>query len=84
MNCRTIHLAAILLLIVCGSAFAQPKRLVVIKCDGLPYDLVNQIAQQRDPQSGKSVLPWIDFIFYQRGSRLSNFYVRGMSLSAPS
>jgi len=84
MNCRTIHLAAILLLIVCGSAFAQPKRLVVIKCDGLPYDLVNQIAQQRDPQSGKSVLPWIDHIFYQGGARLSNFYVRGMSLSAPS
>src|SRR6185503_2149107 len=33
---------------------------------------------------GKSLLPWIDHIFYQRGARLSNFYVRGMSLSAPS
>src|SRR6185436_11843404 len=29
-------------------------------------------------------LPWIDYIFHQRGTRLSNFYVRGMSLSAPS
>lgn len=63
---------------------AQPRRLVVIKCDGLPYDLVDKLVKQRDPQSGKSVLPWIDHIFYQRGSHLSNFYVRGMSLSAPS
>ncbi|HEU4834699.1 MAG TPA: alkaline phosphatase family protein [Pyrinomonadaceae bacterium] len=65
-------------------ALAQTKRLVVIKCDGLPYDVVDRFVKQRDPQSGKSVLPWIDYIFYQRGARLSNFYVRGMSLSAPS
>jgi hypothetical protein len=65
-------------------ALAQTKRLVVIKCDGLPHDVVDQFVKQRDPQSGKSVLPWIDYIFYQRGARLSNFYVRGMSLSAPS
>jgi hypothetical protein len=56
----------------------------VIKCDGLPYDVVDHFVKQHDPQSGKSVLPWIDHIFYQRGARLSNFYVRGMSLSAPS
>jgi hypothetical protein len=78
-------LAALLLLLVSyTSAAAQPKRLVVIKCDGMPYDMVDRLARQRDPQSGKSVLPWIDHIFYQRGARLSNFYVRGMSLSAPS
>jgi hypothetical protein len=82
---RTLLLAAfVLLLVAYPSAVAQPKRLVVIKCDGLPYDRVDQLARQRDPQSGKSVLPWIDHIFYQRGSRLSNFYVRGMSISAPS
>ena len=46
--------------------------------------MVDRLTRQRDPQSGKSVLPWIDHIFYQRGARLSNFYVRGMSLSAPS
>ena len=46
--------------------------------------MVDRLARQRDPLSGKSVLPWIDHIFYQRGSRLANFYVRGMSLSAPS
>ena len=75
---------AVLLLFVSLPALAQTKRLVVIKCDGLPYDVVDQFVKQRDPQSGKSVLPWIDYIFYQRGARLSNFYVRGMSLSAPS
>jgi hypothetical protein len=42
------------------------------------------MVKQRDPRTGKSALPWFDYIFYQRGTRLSNFYVRGMSLSAPS
>ncbi|HKG96697.1 MAG TPA: alkaline phosphatase family protein [Pyrinomonadaceae bacterium] len=74
----------LLLLCTASASLAQTKRLVVIKCDGLPYDLVDRLVKQRDPQSGKSVLPWIDHIFYQRGARLSNFYVRGMSLSAPS
>src|SRR5215204_5535015 len=77
-------LLSLILLIVAGASHAQSKRLVVIKCDGLPYDLVDRLVKQRDPQSGKSVLPWIDHIFYQRGARLSNFYVRGMSLSGPS
>jgi type I phosphodiesterase/nucleotide pyrophosphatase len=77
-------LTLVLLLVAYTSALAQPKRLVVIKCDGLPYDMVDRLVRQHDPQSGKSVLPWIDHIFYQRGARLSNFYVRGMSLSAPS
>ncbi len=74
----------LLLLFFSFPALAQTKRLVVIKCDGLPYNVVDRYVKQRDPQSGKSVLPWIDHIFYQRGARLSNFYVRGMSLSAPS
>jgi hypothetical protein len=85
MNRRTLFLAAFVLLLAWHSfAVAQPKRVVVIKCDGLGYETVDRLARQRDPLSGKSVLPWIDHIFYQRGSRLSNFYVRGMSLSAPS
>ena len=63
---------------------AQTKRLVVIKRDGLPYDFVEKFVKERDPQTGKSTLPWIDYIFHQRGTGLSNFYVRGMSLSAPS
>jgi len=63
---------------------AQIKRIVVIKCDGLPQGLVDRYTKERDPATGKSELPWIDYIFYQRGTRLNNFYVRGMSLSAPS
>ena len=81
---RLCAFAGVFLLLLCGSSFAQTKRLVVIKCDGLPYDVVDRFVKQRDPQSDKSLLPWIDYIFYQRGARLSNFYVRGMSLSAPS
>jgi hypothetical protein len=77
-------LALLLLLCFSSVSFAQTKRLVIIKFDGLPYDLVDRLVKQRDPQSGKSLLPWIDHIFYERGARLSNFYVRGMSLSAPS
>lgn len=83
---RYLRMALVLaVVVVCGaSAFAETKRVVIIKCDGLPYDLVDRLVKQRDKDTGKSVLPWIDHIFYQRGSRLSSFYVRGMSLSAPS
>ncbi|HEY8225184.1 MAG TPA: alkaline phosphatase family protein [Pyrinomonadaceae bacterium] len=69
---------------VASNAIAQPKRLVIVKCDGLPYGVVDKTVKERDPRTGKSLLPWIDYIFYQQGTRLSNFYVRGMSLSAPS
>ncbi len=55
-----------------------------MQCDGLPYDIVDRFVKERDPRTGKSQLPWFDYIFYQRGTRLSNFYVRGMSLSSPS
>ncbi len=63
---------------------AQAKRIVIVKCDGLPPDLVNSFVSERDPRTGKSRLPWIHHVFYQRGTRLANFYVRGLSLSAPS
>src|SRR6476469_6723308 len=75
---------AFLCLACSTTTFAQTKRVVIVKCDGLPYDLIDRFVKQRDSSTGKSVLPWIDYIFYQRGSRLSSFYVRGMSLSAPS
>lgn len=63
---------------------AQVKRVVIIKMDGLPNYLVDEYVNERDLATGKSVLPWFDYIFYQRGTRLPNFYVRGMSISAPS
>ena len=86
LSLRLCVFAGVFLFLLCASSssLAQTKRLVIIKCDGLPYDVVDRVVKQRDPQSGKSLLPWIDHIFYQRGARLSNFYVRGMSLSAPS
>jgi hypothetical protein len=60
------------------------KCVVVIKVDGLPYEMVERFASERDPRTGKSQLPWFDSVFFQNGTRLTNFYVRGMSLSAPS
>src|SRR4029453_11836579 len=82
-GCRVL-LDLVALLTCAAQCVAQTKRLVLIKVDGLPNDLSDLFVKQRDPISGKSSLPWIDYIFYQRGTRLSNFYVRGMSLSAPS
>jgi hypothetical protein len=73
-----------LLLLVPALCCAQAKRVVILKVDGLPNDLVDQFVKERDPRTGKSQLPWIEHIFYQRGTRVANFYVRGMSLSAPS
>jgi hypothetical protein len=67
-----------------SSAAAQTKRVVIVKVDGLPYELVERFAHERDPLTGKSLLPWFDNVFFQNGTRLTNFYVRGMSLSAPS
>jgi len=63
---------------------AQTKRVVIVKVDGLPYELVERFAHESDPLTGKSQLPWFDYIFFNNGTRLTNFYVRGMSLSAPS
>ena len=60
------------------------KRIVIVKTDGLPGYLVDRFVKERDPATGKSALPWIDEVFYKNGTRLANFYVRGMSLSGPS
>lgn len=63
---------------------AQTHRLVVIKIDGLPYRLVDRFVRERNPRTGKSQLPWFEHVFYERGSRVENFYTRGLSLSGPS
>jgi hypothetical protein len=60
------------------------KRLVVVKIDGLPFESVDKYVKQRDPITGKSQLPWFDEIFYKNGSRVENFYTRGISLSGPA
>jgi hypothetical protein len=60
------------------------KRVVVVKIDGLPSYYVDHFVRERDPKTGKSVLPWFDEVFYKNGSRVPYFYTRGMSLSGPS
>ena len=62
----------------------RAKRLVLIKIDGLPPRLVDEFANEIDHETGKSRLPWVKHCFYENGARVNNFYVRGMSLSAPS
>ena len=83
LRLHLVILSSLLILVAAPTSFAQVKRLVVLKVDGLPYAVVDR-AVQESPRTGKSQLPWIEHVFYQRGARLSNFYVRGMSLSAPS
>ncbi len=67
-----------------ATATPRTRRLVLIKIDGLPHRLVEEFANEIDPETGKSRLPWVKHVFYENGARLNNFYVRGMSLSAPS
>src|SRR5262249_22783569 len=81
---RLLTLAATALLLIGASSKAQTKRVVIVKVDGLPYDMVDRFVRERDPLTGKSRLPWFDHIFYANGTRMANYYVRGMSLSAPS
>ncbi|HEV2882293.1 MAG TPA: alkaline phosphatase family protein [Pyrinomonadaceae bacterium] len=75
---------ACLILLAAQSSLAGARRLVVVKADGLSQDVIERFVRERDPRTGKSLLPWIEHIFYERGTRLENFYVRGVSLSAPS
>ncbi|HYY98071.1 MAG TPA: alkaline phosphatase family protein, partial [Pyrinomonadaceae bacterium] len=75
---------ALLLFLQLAAHGAQAKRIVVIKVDGLPYETVDRYVRERDPRTGKSLLPWFEHVFYEGGARLENFYVRGMSLSGPS
>ncbi len=74
----------VLILLSAIPGLAEVKRIVVIKCDGLPPAYVDSVVREPDRRTGKSQLPWIEHVFYQRGTRLANFYVRGLSLSAPS
>ena len=64
----------------------EVNRLVIIKVDGLPERFVEQYA--REPagagREGHTLLPWIQEVFGKNGTWMDNFYVRGLSLSAPS
>lgn len=79
--CVSLFLMALFAIFACGQGV---KRVVVVKIDGLPAHYVDRFAKQRDPETGKSILPWFEEIFYKNGTRVPNFYTRGMSLSGPS
>ena len=66
------------------NARAAVERLVIIKLDGIPEDVLERELARIDPVTGTSTLPWIDRVFGRDGTRLSNFYVRSISLSTPS
>jgi hypothetical protein len=63
----------LLLAAVALPAAAHVDRVVVLKIDGLPPRLLEQTS-----------LPWIEHIFRRNGASVDHFYVRGLSLSAPS
>lgn len=75
---------ALALAFLLAPAAGAARRLVILKVDGLPAGLVNRYVQEHDPATGKSRLPWIDYIFQRQGAIAQNFYVRGISLSVPS
>lgn len=62
----------------------HPKRLVILKVDGLNADLLFRTMAKIDPATGRSTLPWFEHIFAENGVIFENFYTRGISLSAPS
>jgi|CXWL01.1.fsa_nt_gi hypothetical protein len=81
-----ITILTIAITAICSSIVAAQgvKRVVIIKIDGLPAYYVDRFVKQRDLVTGRSVLPWIEEVFYKNGTRVPNFYTRGMSLSGPS
>ncbi len=81
---RVAWLTLALAVVMSMTTTSETNRLVVVKADGLPFDLVDLLVRRRDPRTGKSSLPWIEAVFYKSGTRLENFYVRGLSLSASS
>jgi hypothetical protein len=79
--------AALLLLILIPAAQAKVDRIVVLKVDGLPDDLVEKYVSETggDPgKDGRSRLPWLEHVFQKNGVWMANYYSRGLSLSAPS
>lgn len=79
-----IILAIFWLLLLAASIRAAEIRLVILKIDGLPQALVDEYVSKIDPQTGRSYLPWIQHLFYEEGIRLTHFYTRGLTLSAPA
>jgi hypothetical protein len=82
----SIVFSALLLFLLQGkpTPLAEVRRVILIKADGIPFNRLDQFVKEQDPETGKSRLPWLDHLFYQSGTRLENFYTRGISLSGPA
>ncbi len=74
----------LVLALLAACAHAGAKRVVIVKVDGLPEDAIERYMRETDSRTGRSLLPWIKYIFEEQGACLRSFYVRGISLSAPS
>jgi hypothetical protein len=77
---RLIGALALAAVFPCGlCAGNRVDRVIIIKVDGLPADFI-----QRLTHDDQTKLPSIRSVFGRNGATLENFYVRGLSLSAPS
>jgi Type I phosphodiesterase / nucleotide pyrophosphatase len=81
---RFCYVAAMILAAAFAVSGQGVKRVVIIKIDGLPAYYVDKFVKEKDPATGRSVLPWFEEVFYRNGTRVPNYYTRGMSLSGPS
>jgi hypothetical protein len=70
--------------LLASQVHGEVKRVVIIKLDGVPENVLERELDRIDPLTHKSTLPWIEHVFAQGGTRLDNFYVRAISLSTPS
>jgi len=84
MTRRTSRRALVFLLLFWRPLAAEVKRIVIIKLDGVPENVLERELSRVDPITHKSTLPWMDRVFAQGGTRIDNFYVRAISLSTPS
>ena len=90
---RTIALLCLSTALLTAAEPARPssepskvQRVVIVKVDGLPNDLLERSMKETGGpgRDAHSRLPWIQHVFAQNGVWMENFYVRGLSLSAPS
>ena len=83
---RRIALLLLCTTVLPASEPAKVQRIVILKVDGLPDHLLERyVTEAGGPgRDGHSRLPWIQHVFAQNGVWMENFYVRGLSLSAPS
>src|ERR1700722_10842540 len=78
--------SSLLLAVSLLAAGRKVDRVVIIKVDGLPEGLLERYVSETGDgaRDGHSRLPWIEHVFAKNGTWMENFYVRGISLSAPS